>query len=234
MPLIVSQVTDPSDLDVILPMEYDAWRTPYNPQLKHFRPDYLTRPESIAYTKARYVKKLEKNDLNEFIIKVTDAESKDIVGFAIWALNEMNTQDEDKTIASYYPEGSEEREFAELFIDGLWGFIGERITSRHMGTKQLASGPHTIPCSHLNRSSLHHRPPSSPTSRRRTHADPLGHRYGRRTWSRDGYQLIAICKRCIRKKWARLYRSDPTKSEAGPAVGGIGEGGKGKDMAEID
>jgi hypothetical protein len=134
MPLKVSQVADPSDFDVILPMEYDAWRKPYNPQLKHFRPDYLTRSESIAYTQARYIKKLEKNDPNQYIIKITDTDSGDIIGFAIWALNEMNTQGEDKTIASYYPEGSEEKEFAECFIDGLWGFIAERITRRHMGT----------------------------------------------------------------------------------------------------
>jgi hypothetical protein len=133
MPLTVSQVTDPSDFDVILPMEYDAWRTPYNPQLKHFRPDYLTRSESIAYTKARYVRKLEKNDPNQFIIKVTDTDSEDIIGFAIWAVNAMSTPEGDKTVASYYPEGSEEKEFAECFIDGLWGFIAERITRKHMG-----------------------------------------------------------------------------------------------------
>jgi hypothetical protein len=137
MPLKVSQVTDTSDFDAILPMEYDAWRTPYNPQLKHFRPDYLNRTESIAYTKATYIKKMEKKDPNQFMIKVTDTDTNDIVGFASWALNNMNAQGEDKTVASYYPDGSEEKEFAECFIDGLWGFIAERVTRRHMGMKHL-------------------------------------------------------------------------------------------------
>jgi hypothetical protein len=134
MALIVSQVTDPSDFERIMPMDYDAWRTPYNPQLKHFRPDYLTRPEAIAYIIAKNTKRLQDNNPNYFMIKVTDTNTQEIVGFAIWKLNEMTVEADEQTVASYYPEGSEEKEFAECFVDGLWGFIAERITRRHMGT----------------------------------------------------------------------------------------------------
>jgi hypothetical protein len=135
MALIVSQVTDPSDFERIMPLDYDAWRTPYNPQLKHFRPDHLSRSEAIAYITAKYTKKLQdNNDPNCFMIKVTDANTQEIIGFAIWKLNEMTAEVDEKTVASYYPEGSEEREFAECFVDGLWGFIAERIKQRHMGT----------------------------------------------------------------------------------------------------
>jgi hypothetical protein len=133
MPLKVSQVTDPSDFYEIMPMEYDAWRIPYNPQLKHFRPDMLNRADSIARAIAKNTKNLQERKPNEFMIKVTDTETNEIIGFAIWELNEVNDQEGGKTQASWYPEGSEEREFAELFIDGLWGFIGERVTRKHMG-----------------------------------------------------------------------------------------------------
>jgi hypothetical protein len=133
MPLIVEQVTDPSDFDKIMPMDYDAWRSPYNPQLKHFRPDYLSRTESIAYITAKYTRNLQKHDPTHFMIKVIDTENNEIIGFAIWELNEMDAQGDEKTTASYYPEGSEEREFAECFIDGLWSFIAERVTRKHMG-----------------------------------------------------------------------------------------------------
>jgi hypothetical protein len=133
MPLIVSQITDPSDLIEVGPMDYDSWRVPYNPQLKHSRPDMLNRTDSIARSIARNTKQLQEHKPNEFMIKVTDTETNEIIGFANWEFNEMNDQGDGKTEASWYPEGSEEREFAELFIDGLEGFMSERVPRKRMG-----------------------------------------------------------------------------------------------------
>ncbi|KAF1941159.1 hypothetical protein EJ02DRAFT_512580 [Clathrospora elynae] len=135
MPLTVSLITDPSDFSQISPLDYDAWRTPYNPQLKHFRPSLPSRAEEIAYAKNKAVKRLQQNDPNRFIIKVTDDETGEIIGWAVWVVNDEKDGDgegDGKTVAYWYPEGSEEREFAEVFINGLWGFVGRRVTRRHM------------------------------------------------------------------------------------------------------
>ncbi|KAF2023283.1 hypothetical protein EK21DRAFT_45104, partial [Setomelanomma holmii] len=131
MPLILSHVTDPSDFAKIMPMDHDAWLTPYNPQLKHFRPNLPTRNERIAYAIAKTTKKLQNNDPNLFFIKVTDTDIDEVVGFAVWEVNQMSGGDEG-TKAYWHSEGSEEREFAELFIDGLWRFIAERVKRKHM------------------------------------------------------------------------------------------------------
>lgn len=138
MPLIAAQVTDPADFDAICPMDHDAWLTPYNPQLKHFRPVFATREESIAYVKTRSTTALENADPNRFMIKVTDDETGEIIGFASWEVNDPTAKGEKegptKTLATWHPEGSEQREFAEIFIDGLWGFLAARVDRPHMGT----------------------------------------------------------------------------------------------------
>ena len=133
MPLEISQVTDPSDFQKIMPMDYDAWQTPYNPQLKHFRPNLPTRAESVAYTTAKYVKKLTENDPSHFFIKLTDTDTDEIVGFAIWEINQMDGQGDAGTEPCWHPVGSEEREFAACFIDGLWAFLAARVQRKHMG-----------------------------------------------------------------------------------------------------
>jgi hypothetical protein len=52
-------------------MDHAAWLTPYNPQLKHFRPQCPTREEAIAWKQARDTKRLAENDPNVFfMIKV--------------------------------------------------------------------------------------------------------------------------------------------------------------------
>lgn len=137
MPLITAQVTDPVDMDAICAMDYDAWLIPYNPQLKHFRPVFSTREESIAYVKTRSIAALEAADSNVFMIKVTDDETGEIIGWATWAVNDPTAIGDNeaptKTLATWHPEGSEEREFAEIFIDGLWGFLSARVDRPHMG-----------------------------------------------------------------------------------------------------
>jgi hypothetical protein len=135
MPFEVSQVTDVSELDELMEMDYEAWQTPYIPQLKHFRPSFPTRAESIAYAKARKAKKLLSSDPNCFFIKVKDAETKEVVGAATWILNSASdgADDDEKARVEWYPEGSEQREFAECFIDGLSAFLGPRLTRAYMG-----------------------------------------------------------------------------------------------------
>ena len=134
MPLQVSLITSPTDFDQICPMDYDAWRTPGNPQLKHFRPVLPTREEEIAYTKDRDTKRLREADPNSFMIKVWDDETNEIIGWAVWVINDPEAQVEDgKAVASWHPEGSEQKEFAEIFINGLWKFLGERVTRKHLG-----------------------------------------------------------------------------------------------------
>lgn len=69
------------------------------------------------------------------MVKVTDTETNQIIGWAKWAINDPEKVEGDGiTHATWYPEGSLEREFAETFINGLWGFLGERVTRKHMGT----------------------------------------------------------------------------------------------------
>lgn len=144
MPLIVSQVKDISEFDEIIPMDYDAWQTPYNPQLKHFRPVFKTREESIEYTKARDIKRFQEADPNCFMLKVTDDVTNEVVGWANWVVNDpekSHGEEGEMIVANWHPEGSEEREFAELFINGLWGFLSERVTRKHMGILLLLCTP---------------------------------------------------------------------------------------------
>jgi hypothetical protein len=176
MPLTVSEVTDPSDFDMIAPMDHDAWLTPYNPQLKHFRPTLHTRDERIAYVIARNTKGLQEQKPNEWMIKVTDTDTGEIIGFAMWALNEMNEQENEKTEATWYSEGSEEREFAECFINGLWGFLAERVTRKHMGMINLLQC-HEV-CLVLSRLALDHGPYSTSPPRCGTYARSLGYQQG--------------------------------------------------------
>lgn len=137
MPLDVALVTDPKDLDKIGPMSWDAWQMPYNPQLKHFRPKKPTRDENIAYAIAQDTKFVTSAGPNQYMIKVTDTDTDEIIGMAIWVVNDPENSEEGPTVATYYPEGSEEREFAETFINGLWGFLGERIPRKHMGESSV-------------------------------------------------------------------------------------------------
>ena len=172
MPLTASIITSAEDFVQIAPMDHDAWLTPYNPQLKHFRPIFPTREESIAFVIDRQTRRLNKHDPNHFMVKVTDTDTNEIIGYAGWAINDPATSTGEKTVATWHPEGSEEREFAECFIDGLWGFIAERVTGKHMGMwwsfllLSLGFDVHRSPFSH----SAH----CASASRRRSAVDSLG------------------------------------------------------------
>ncbi|KAF1830802.1 hypothetical protein BDW02DRAFT_572637 [Decorospora gaudefroyi] len=127
MTLTISPITSPQDFNKIHPMDHIAWQTPYNPQLKHFRPQLSDPEEAIAWTHARDTKRFRERGDHVFMIKATDDATGEIVGWAVW---EVEGGQQERTVASWYPEGSEERAFAEIFINGLWGFIGGRVGGR--------------------------------------------------------------------------------------------------------
>lgn len=154
--------------------DYDAWRTPYNPQLKHFRPNYLSRDESIAYIINKNLKRLPADNPDRYMIKATDDETGEIIGFAVWQVNDPAEDTGEKTVAHWYEEGSEQREFAECFIDGLWGFLAERVTRRHMGMWTYPLLSH-VSQSNFPRPSISSRSPLSPSSWCRPSLDPLGY-----------------------------------------------------------
>jgi hypothetical protein len=136
MPLVIRQVSSEKDFDKITPMDYDAWQIPYNPQLKHFRTQFATREEAIADKKRLFIESWKNKSPKKFYVMVvdTDTEEENVVGCATWEVNDKPDPYGEKTVASWHPEGSVEREFAERFINGLWGFIGARVTRPHMGT----------------------------------------------------------------------------------------------------
>ena len=135
MPLIIRQVSSENDFDKITPMDYDAWQFPYNPQLKHFRAQFATREEAIVDKKRKSIKSWKTNNPKRFYLMVvdTDTEADDVVGCAVWEVNDKPDPYGEKTVATWHPEGSVEKDFAERFINGLWGFIGERVSRPHMG-----------------------------------------------------------------------------------------------------
>ena len=132
MPISILPISPP-DIPLLAPLIHDAWQSPYNPQLKHFRPTFPTRAEAIVYGEHRLVQTFQKQDPKLFMLKAVDTETDTILGFAQWYVNDKEDPYGERTVATWYEEGSEEREFAERFINGLWGFIGGRVKGKHMG-----------------------------------------------------------------------------------------------------
>ncbi|KAF2109395.1 hypothetical protein BDV96DRAFT_585508 [Lophiotrema nucula] len=144
MALIVKEVESEQDFIKVAPMDHDAWLIPYNPQLKHFRPYLPDRDEAIAAMAERTSKRWRNRDSNTFFLKVVDPETpnQDIMGFAIWEVNEMkNPGHAEPTVAHWHPEGSDERKFAEIFINGLWGFLAKRVTRPHLDLLSITVHP---------------------------------------------------------------------------------------------
>lgn len=139
MPLVTGLVTSERDLDQLCDLDYDGWQTPYNPQLKHFRPTLPTREENIAWNKKRKLLRLA--DPKLFTVKCTDTDTDTMLGYAVWQVNDDAEADGEPVKAIWHPEGSDEREFAERFINGLWGFLGERVTRPHMDLHALVVHP---------------------------------------------------------------------------------------------
>ena len=131
MPLTVDLVTSENDLDRICEVDYDGWHTPYNPQLKHFRPITTSREEYITWNRKRNW--IHPDNPKHFLVKCTETDTDTIIGFAVWTVNDGAEENSAPTKALWHVEGSDDREFAERFINGLWGFLGKRVTRPHMG-----------------------------------------------------------------------------------------------------
>ena len=133
MSISIHPITSPSDFDTISPMVLSGWQAPYNPQLKHFRPISPTPAAAIEWDKQRSLRNLRDRDPKLFMLKAVDDATGAIVGFAQWYVNDKPDPYGERTVATWHPEGSDEREFAERFINGLWGFIGKKVKGKHMG-----------------------------------------------------------------------------------------------------
>jgi hypothetical protein len=197
MPFTLSLVTNPSDFHTLCPMAHDAWQTPYNPQLKHFVRPLPTRAEAIEDMIARYQQRLAEHPHDRWWIKVVDSETGEPVGLAYWSLEkgrrvggDGQEEEEEKTTAFWYPEGSVERRFAERFIDGLHRFIAERVPRPHLGTSPYPTLH--FPLLMSIRSALLRRVPVTPSSRCGPHVAALGHRQGGCAGCRDDGELASI------------------------------------------
>lgn len=62
-----------------------------------------------------------------------DSDTGEGVGLAYWGL-ENGEGDGEMVKATWYPENSIERKFAEKFINGLHRFINARVPRRHLST----------------------------------------------------------------------------------------------------
>lgn len=183
MPLPIALVSDASDFSQICPMDHDAWLTPDNPQLEYFRPTFATREESIAYVIARKTKQLNEQNSNTFMIKVTDDETNEIIGFAVWAVNDPGTSSGEKTVASWHPEGSEERQRVR-------GMFHEQVMGIYFGTcDEETHGLATVTSTSLilranfGRFPFHYRTSFTSTRWRRTFADTMGNFESGRAWN---------------------------------------------------
>ncbi|KAF2174581.1 hypothetical protein K469DRAFT_717608 [Zopfia rhizophila CBS 207.26] len=131
MPLVLSEVKDEKEFGPICRMAYYAWKEPYNPQLKHFRPNIHDPEEAIEDNRVRSIKGW-KTHPGRHQLKVVDTDSGEVVGAACWQVEEKPDPTPEHTVAEWHPEGSVEKEFAERFINGLWGFLAERVTRPHL------------------------------------------------------------------------------------------------------
>ena len=133
MTFSVSAVKNENEFDELCPMAYDAWKEPYNPQLKHFQPTIENRDEAIAEMKSRYVGRMRERPDSKWWVKVVDLTTNTPVGLACWSVEEA-TDTNNTTVASWHPEGSVERRFAERFINGLHAFLNARLRGSYLGT----------------------------------------------------------------------------------------------------
>jgi hypothetical protein len=138
MVLTVEQVRNAAEFDTIWPMHFQAFQNPYNSFSKFFNPVHTTIDAAIEISKARHVAMWEGNAAC-YWIKVTDKETKHVIGAALWELNELGytAGDGERFKASFkatqHVEGSEERIFAEKLIGGLRSAVIETIKGPHMG-----------------------------------------------------------------------------------------------------
>lgn len=181
MVLTVEEVRNGAEFDAIWPMHFEAFQNPYNSFSKFFNPVHTTLDAAIEVSKARHVAMWEANPASHWI-KVTDRETKHVIGAALWELNQLGYVAGDgekfKTSfnASQHVEGSEEQLFAEKLIGGLRSTVMETIKGPHMGEHSIRILLHYA---HAFRIEANGRRPSVPRLGGREATHELGRRPGR-------------------------------------------------------
>ncbi|CAI6336896.1 unnamed protein product [Periconia digitata] len=143
MPLTTSTDITIADLPHLASLDYESWQTPPNPQLKHFRPPFPSRGAAETWYITSRTARVESPDPNTDFVKCYDEETGEIVGCAVWFVNHglQEGKEKKKVEATWHAEGSEEREFAERFVNGLWGFIDERVPGPRMDLHSIITSP---------------------------------------------------------------------------------------------
>jgi hypothetical protein len=199
MVFIVERVRNAAEFDEIWPMHFQAFQNPYNSFSKFFNPVHTTIDAAIEISKARHVA-MWKDDPASHWIKVIDKETKQVIGAALWDLNQSGytTGDGDRFKASFkatqHVEGSEERLFAEKLIGGLRSTVMETIKGPHMGEHLLGILVHRA---NLVRVEANGCTPSAPRFGGREAAHRLGRRIGRQEWLRCHSGLRTVCAPCL-------------------------------------
>jgi hypothetical protein len=181
MVLTVEEVRNGAEFDAIWPMHFQAFQNPYNSYSKFFNPVHTTLDAAIEVSKARHIAMWEANPASHWI-KVTDQETKHVIGAALWELNQLGYTAGDierfKTSfkASQHVEGSEEKLFAEKLIRGLRSTVMETIKGPHMGEHLIRM---LIQYANLFRVKANGRTSSAPRLRGREATHELGRRIGR-------------------------------------------------------
>jgi hypothetical protein len=199
MALAVEQVRNAAEFDAIWPMHFQAFQNPYNSFSKFFNPVHTTIDAAIEVSKARHIAMWESNPASHWI-KVTDKETKQVIGAALWELNQSGytTGDGDRFKASFkatqHVEGSEKRLFAEKLIGGLRSTVMETIKGPHMGEHMLRM---LVNRANLFRAEANGRTSSAPRSGGREVARRLGRRIGRKEWLRCHSGLRTVRAPCL-------------------------------------
>jgi hypothetical protein len=143
MSLKLQVVASEDEFDDIWPMHFQAFHNPYNTFSKFFNPIHTTLDAAIEASKARHIK-MWKGSANCYWIKVTEANTSEVLGAACWIHDNDPPQNPhvQPVNATWHIDGSDEKAFAEKLIGGLKSFLAERMTRPHFG--KLGHGYHTL------------------------------------------------------------------------------------------
>jgi hypothetical protein len=195
MVFTVEQVRNAAEFDAIWPIHFKAFQNPYNSFSKFFNPVHTTIDAAIEISKARHITMWEGNPASHWI-KVTDKETKQVVGAALWELNQPGyaTGDGERFKTSFkatqHVVGSEERLFAEKIIGGLRSTVMETVKEPHIGEHLVAILIHHA---NLFRVEANGRTSSAPRFGGCEAAHRLGRRIGRQEWLRCHSGLHTVC-----------------------------------------
>ena len=135
---LLEQVKAAEEFDLIWPVHFQAFHSPYNSYSKFFNPIPTTLDAAIDASKARHIRIWQANP-NLHWIKVTCRETGEIVGAACWDVNERGYAEGDASkfqkefTARQHIQGSDEQAWAEQLIGGLRATVMDAIRSPHVG-----------------------------------------------------------------------------------------------------